>query len=128
MKTVLFLICMFFSLAAAAVQPQEMLADPVLEQRARSISRELRCPVCQGEDIDESNAPLASDLRRIVRQRLVAGDSDAEVLDFLKRRYGDFILMNPPLQENTLVLWLLPLGVLAAGIGAVFVFLRRARN
>jgi cytochrome c-type biogenesis protein CcmH len=128
MRIITVFLCLFlFSAAAIAVQPQEMLSDPVLEQRARDISRELRCPVCQGEDIDESNAALAADLRKLVRQRLTAGDSNEEVLQFLKNRYGDFILMNPPLQQSTLVLWLLPFAVLAAGGIAVFIFLKRSK-
>lgn len=115
-----------FSSVALAVQPQEMLADPVLEQRARVISQELRCPVCQGEDIDESNAPLAADLRKLVRQRLTAGDSDAEVLTFLRARYGDYILLKPPFQPATWVLWLLPFAVVAAGGASIVIFLKKS--
>jgi cytochrome c-type biogenesis protein CcmH len=109
---------------ALAVQPDEILRDPALEARAREISKELRCLVCQNQSIDDSNAPLARDLRVIVRERLVAGDGDREVLDFVTRRYGDFVLLRPPFKASTLVLWLGPAAILlVGGIGAL-VFLR----
>jgi cytochrome c-type biogenesis protein CcmH len=119
-----------FALAAseaAAVQPDEVLADPALEARARAISRELRCVVCQSESIDDSNAPLARDLRVLVRERIKAGDSDAEVADFLVERYGDFVLLKPRVQGNTLALWLTPVaaGVLGAGAAVYFLWGRR---
>ncbi|HET6390809.1 cytochrome c-type biogenesis protein [Hyphomicrobium sp.] len=101
---------------AVAVQPGEMLADPALEQRARTISAELRCLVCQNESIDDSDAPLAADLRRLVRERLLAKDSDEQVLDYIVARYGKFVLLKPPLETSTLLLWLTPLLVLIAGI------------
>jgi cytochrome c-type biogenesis protein CcmH len=101
--------------ATWAVQPDEQLADPALEQRAREISAGLRCLVCQNQSIDDSDAPLARDLRILVRQRLEAGDSDAEVSDYLVARYGDFILLKPPFAARTLILWLTPLIALAAG-------------
>jgi cytochrome c-type biogenesis protein CcmH len=104
----------FVSLAAA-VQPDEQLADPALEARAREISAGLRCLVCQNQSIDDSDAPLARDLRILVRQRLEAGDSDAMVKDFLVARYGDFVLLKPPFSTSTLLLWLTPLLVLGAG-------------
>jgi cytochrome c-type biogenesis protein CcmH len=110
--------------AAAAVQPDEQLADPALETRAREISAGLRCLVCQNQSIDDSDAPLARDLRILVRQRLEAGDSDAAVRDFLVARYGDFILLKPPFSPGTLLLWLTPL--LALGAGAA-VAIRRFR-
>src|SRR3954465_14965648 len=91
-----------------AVTPDELLKDPVLESRARALSGELRCMVCQNQSIDDSDAPLAKDLRLLVRERLVAGDSDAQVKDFLVERYGDFILLKPPLEWRTLVLWTAP--------------------
>ncbi len=100
---------------AAAVQPDELLADPALEARAREISAELRCLVCQNQSIDDSAAPLARDLRILVRQRLEAGDSDEDVHDYLVARYGDFILLKPPFAARTLLLWATPLIVLAAG-------------
>ncbi len=88
-----------------AVQPSEMLADPVLEQRARSLSVGLRCPVCQNESIDESNAPISRDLRVLLRERLVAGDTDAEVVDYLVSRFGEFILLEPDRRGANLILW-----------------------
>jgi cytochrome c-type biogenesis protein CcmH len=100
---------------AAAVQPDEQLADPALEQRARRISAELRCLVCQNQSIDDSDAPLARDLRILVRQRLTAGDTDEDVREYLVARYGDFILLKPPFETETLLLWLTPVLVLVAG-------------
>jgi cytochrome c-type biogenesis protein CcmH len=99
---------------AAAVEPDEMLADPALEARARSISQELRCLVCQNQSIDDSNAALAKDLRLLVRERLRAGDSDQAVLAFVEARYGEFVLLRPKLNAHTLLLWLAPLLLLAA--------------
>src|SRR5689334_25305690 len=94
--------------AALAVTPDEMLKDPALEARARNLSEELRCMVCQNQSIDDSEAPLAHDLRVLVRQRLEAGDSDRQVLDYLVARYGDFVLLRPPFKPETLLLWGLP--------------------
>jgi len=99
---------------AAAVEPDEMLADPALEARARVISQELRCLVCQNQSIDDSNAALAKDLRLIVRERLRSGDSDEAVLAFVEARYGEFVLLRPKLNAHTLLLWLAPLLLLAA--------------
>jgi cytochrome c-type biogenesis protein CcmH len=114
----------FVSLAAA-VQPDEQLADPALEARAREISAGLRCLVCQNQSIDDSDAPLARDLRILVRQRLQAGDSDATVKDFLVARYGDFVLLKPPFSTSTLLLWLTPVLVLVAGMAMA---MRRFRS
>jgi len=97
------------------VQPDELLADPNLESRAREISAGLRCLVCQNQSIDDSDAPLARDLRLLVRERLTVGDSDDEVRDYLVARYGDFILLKPPFDISTLILWLAPLLVLSIG-------------
>jgi cytochrome c-type biogenesis protein CcmH len=113
--------------AAWAVEPNEMLANPVLEARARAISKELRCMVCQNESIDDSQAPLAHDLRMLVRERLKAGDSDAQVMKFLVSRYGEFVLLKPPLSWHTVALWGTPPGVLLIGIVMVFVVIRRRR-
>lgn len=113
--------------AAVAVQPDEIMKDPVLEGRARALSKELRCMVCQNESIDDSNAPLAKDLRLLVRERLRAGDSDRQVLDFLVARYGDFVLLKPPFKRDTWLLWLTPPLVLAIG-GAALVLLARRRR
>ena len=104
------------SAAALAVEPDEILPDAALEARARSISAGLRCLVCQNQSIDDSNAPLARDLRLLVRERLKAGDSDAQVMRFVEDRYGEFVLLNPPLSWRTLLLWLAPLVALLAAI------------
>jgi cytochrome c-type biogenesis protein CcmH len=112
----------------AAVQPDEMLRNPALEARARTLSQQLRCMVCQNESIDESDAPLAHDLRVLVRERLQAGDSDAQVLDFLVARYGEFVLLKPRLSWRTAVLWGLPPGLLLAGIALLAVAATRRRG
>ena len=111
--------------AAYAVQPDEIMADPVKEARARELSRELRCMVCQNQSIDDSEAPLARDLRLMVRERLAAGDSDAQVIDFLVARYGEFVLLKPRLEPHTLLLWLLPPLALAGGGIALWMHSRR---
>lgn len=108
-----------------AVQPDEILPDAGLEQRARHLSRELRCMVCQNQSIDDSDAPLARDLRLLVRERLKAGDSDQQVLNFLTARYGDFVLLNPPLNWRTALLWALPTGFLVFGGLVLFMTVRR---
>jgi len=123
MVTVLFTLAM--SGASLAVQPDEVLKDPALEARARDLSRELRCMVCQNQSIDDSEAPLARDLRLLVRERLTKGDSDRQVLDFLVARYGEFVLLKPRLELQTLLLWGLPPAVLIVGIVALFVQIRR---
>jgi cytochrome c-type biogenesis protein CcmH len=113
---------------ARAVTPDEQLADPKLEARARAISQELRCVVCQNQSIDDSAAPLAHDLRVILRERLAAGDTDRQATDYLVRRYGDFVLLRPPFQPDTWALWLGPLAVVLAGGAGVAVYMRgRAR-
>jgi cytochrome c-type biogenesis protein CcmH len=112
---------------ALAVQPDEILADPALEQRARNLSKELRCMVCQNQAIDDSDAPLARDLRILVRERLKAGDSDGKVLDFLTARYGEFVLLKPRFSERTAVLWIAPAAILLAGGIAIAFALRRKR-
>ena len=113
------------SLPALAVQPDEVLSNPALEGRARELSRELRCMVCQNESIDDSEAPLARDLRLLVRERLKAGDSDRQVINFLVARYGEFVLLRPRFEWQTLMLWLVTPGVLAVGGIALFVLARR---
>jgi cytochrome c-type biogenesis protein CcmH len=110
------------------VEPGEALADPALEARARDLSADLRCLVCQNQSIDDSHAPLAKDLRLLVRERLQAGDNDEQVQDFLVQRYGDFILLKPPFKTGTLLLWLAPLGVLLGGAATLFVIARRRRS
>ncbi len=115
---------LFAPLPARAVQPDEIMRDPALETRARDISSELRCLVCQNQSIDDSAAPLARDLRVVVRERLEAGDSDVAVRAYLVARYGDFVLLKPPLKPETLLLWGAPFAVLVLG-GAGLVFRRK---
>jgi len=113
---------------AFAVLPSEQLADPKLEARARAISAELRCVVCQNQTIDDSDAELAHDLRVLLRQRLKAGDTDRQAIGFIVNRYGDYVLLKPPFEAETLLLWLGPLlALLAGGAGVVF-YLRRRRD
>ncbi len=112
---------------AHAVNPDEMLADPALEHRARVISRDLRCLVCQNQSIDDSDAGLAKDLRVLVRERLKAGDSNEQVIDYVVARYGDFVLLKPPVKGSTLVLWIGPAVVALFGILALILFYRRRR-
>lgn len=112
---------------AAAVQPDEVLADPALETRAREISRGLRCLVCRNESIDESNAPLARDLRLLVRERLLAGDSDAAAVAYIVDRYGEYVLLRPTTGGANLLLWASGPLMLAAGAGVAFAYIRRRR-
>ncbi len=129
MRRIAFLIVLAALLAPAAhaVTPDEMLKDPALEARARRLSQELRCMVCQNQDIDDSNAALAHDLRVLVRDRLKAGDSDRQVLDFLVDRYGEFILLKPRFELHTLLLWGLPPLVLVAGAAGLIAAMRRRK-
>jgi len=113
---------------AFAVEPDEVLSNPVLEARARALSKVLRCVVCQNQDIDSSNAGVARDLRLIVRERLVAGDSDEEVLDYVVARYGDFVLFRPPLRPLTYALWFGPIVLLLLGGGITIAALLRRRT
>jgi cytochrome c-type biogenesis protein CcmH len=125
------LLAALLALAAApapAVQPDEMLPDRGLEMRARGLSRELRCMVCQNQSIDDSDAPLARDLRILVRERLRAGDSDGQVLEFLTARYGDFVLLKPRFAWHTAVLWVAPPALLGAGAIALLLVARRRRS
>jgi len=114
--------------SALAVEPGERLADPALEARARALSAELRCLVCQNQSIDDSSADLAHDLRVLIRQRITAGDTDAQVLQFMVRRYGDFILLRPPVESDTYLLWFGPFAVLALGAAGAAIYLRRSRR
>jgi cytochrome c-type biogenesis protein CcmH len=111
-----------------AVQPDEILKNPALESRARNLSRELRCMVCQNQSIDDSEAPLARDLRLLVRERLTKGDTDQQVLDFLVSRYGNFVLLRPPLEWHTMLLWGLPPAVLIAALVRLMIKARRQRS
>lgn len=129
-RFVLGLFCaLLISSPVAAVLPEEQLADPALEARARQISQELRCVVCQNQSIDDSDAPLAADLRAIVRERLTAGDTDEEVMAYIVARYGNFVLLKPPLDMQTILLWSAPLLVLIpGGLGLVLYLRRRGRS
>lgn len=129
LKPVLFVLCLLlwpgFSWAVAVDTP---LDDPALEARAREIHKELRCLVCQNQSIEDSNADLARDLRLLVRERLSAGDSDEEAIDYIVERYGDWVLLNPPVQSNTLLLWGAPLILLLLGAGGLVLWYRRHRQ
>lgn len=118
----------FFSIPALAVLPSEILKDPEMELRARDISKGLRCLVCQNQSIDDSDATLARDLRVLVRDRLVAGDTNDQVVEYVVSRYGDFVLLNPPFKTSTLVLWLGPFIFLFIGLIAAFVLFRKRKN
>ncbi|HZC97361.1 MAG TPA: cytochrome c-type biogenesis protein [Bradyrhizobium sp.] len=111
--------------AAYAVQPDEIMSDPAKESRARDLSRDLRCMVCQNQSIDDSEAPLARDIRLLVRERIAAGDSNAEVIDFLVARYGEFVLLKPRINPHTLLLWLVPPLALFGGGLALWIYGRR---
>lgn len=113
--------------AARAIAPSEMLDDPVLEQRARELGKELRCPKCQNQSLDDSEAGIAVDLRRLVRERLVAGDTNAEVKDYLVARYGTFVLLEPPVKQTTWILWFGPLAIVLVGAVVVWRIVRRGR-
>jgi cytochrome c-type biogenesis protein CcmH len=113
------------SLPAGAVQPDEVLADPALEARARALSKGLRCLVCRNESIDESNAALARDLRLLLRERLAAGDSDAEALAFIVDRYGEYVLLNPTARGANLILWIAGPAMLLAGGAVAALYIRR---
>lgn len=127
MRALILALCLFAS-PALAVNPDEILADPVLEARARAISLDLRCPVCQGETIDDSNAPISRDLRLAVRERLVAGDNDAQVIDYVVARYGEFVLFNPRASGSGWLLWLAgPAMLLGGAVLAYATTRKRAR-
>ncbi len=115
-------------LTAHAVNPDEILADPALEERARGLSAQLRCMVCQNQSIDDSNAELARDLRLLVRDRIVKGESDQQVIDYVVSRYGEFVLLKPRFSTRTLLLWSAPAVLAVAGIVAMLVFSRRRQR
>lgn len=122
------LLLLAFAPAALAIQPDEILDDPVLEERARELSKGLRCVVCQNESIDTSNAEIARTMRLKVRERLVEGDSDAEVMDYMVSRYGDYVLMRPPVRPSTYALWFGPAVILLLGALGVALYLGRRRR
>ncbi len=128
-RVLLALVLLLGSLSLAnAIGPDEILDDPVLEARARALSKELRCPVCQNQSLDDSEADIAKDLRRLVRERLVAGDTDEEIKAYLVQRYGDYVLLEPPVKPVTWILWFGPLVILSIGGIAVWQVLRRGRR
>lgn len=114
--------------SAFAVEPDEILEDPSLEARAREISRELRCVTCQSQSIDDSNAPLAKDLRLVVRERVIAGDSNDEVIAYVTERYGDYVRLKPELRSDTMLLWLTPLLALGAALFAAVFYFRQLKQ
>jgi cytochrome c-type biogenesis protein CcmH len=123
---IVLLMAMFFVAPQSfAVLPEEILKDPALEARARVISQDLRCLVCQNQSIDDSNAPLAKDLRVIVRERLTAGATNEQVFDYVVSRYGNYVLLNPPLQSDTFLLWASPFIMLVVALSVALVYLRR---
>ena len=120
----LMFVCLILSAPVLAVQPDEILDDPVLEERAREIGRELRCITCQSQSIDDSDAPLAKDLRIIVRERLVEGDTNEDVIAFVTDRYGDYVRLRPAMRIDTMLLWAAPAIALLLGLAAAFFFFR----
>ena len=128
MRAALALVLVLFASDVQASPAPDTLSNPVQEARARALQKELRCLVCQGESLDESNASLAVDLRRLIRARIAAGDSNAQIESYLVSRYGDYILMNPPFEERTYALWLTPFGVLILGAAIAIWVVIRARK
>lgn len=128
MKRILLAVLLAAAVPVHAVLPSEQLADPVLEARAREISKELRCVVCQNQSIDDSDAPLAADLRVIVREQLRLGKTDEQAKEYLVTRYGSYVLLRPPFRYDTWLLWLGPFAVLLAGAGLVVAWLRARRG
>lgn len=124
MKWLTIILCLM-ALPLWAVEPNEMLDDPVLEERARTLSQGLRCPVCQNESIDESNATLSKDLRVLLRERLVAGDTDAQAVDYIVQRYGEFVLLRPDARGANLILWIAAPVMLVIALGIGWVAIRR---
>lgn len=130
MRSFFLVLALIMPMSAQAVEPDEILSDPILEARAREVSKQLRCVVCQNQDIDSSNASVARDLRLLVRERLVAGDTNEDAIAFIQARYGDYVLLKPPLKPETYALWFTPplLGLLALGIGGGILMGSRKRK
>jgi len=126
--TVALMLAALAPLSAQAVEPNEILRDPALEARAREVGKELRCVVCQNQSIDDSNAELAGDMRVLVRERISAGDSNQQVLDYMVDRYGDYVLLNPPFKASTLVLWIGPGAIAVLGLFWVVMMFRRRKG
>jgi len=125
MKRLFIALALVIAAPAAAVLPDEMLPDPAQESRARALSKDLRCVVCQNQSIDDSDAPLARDLRLLVREQIAAGKSDAQVRDYVVERYGNFVLLKPPVEGDTLLLWVGPFAVLLLGAAGLILWQRR---
>jgi cytochrome c-type biogenesis protein CcmH len=123
-----FLFCLAMAMPGLAVQPSEVLEDPVLEQRARNLSAGLRCMVCQNQSIDDSDAELARDLRVLVRERLVAGETDEQVIDYVVSRYGEFVLLKPRFNTRNALLWSTPAILLLLGAGALGIYASRRKS
>ena len=122
-------LALLWAVAAPALEPEERLADPAAEARARALSAQLRCLVCQNQSIDDSNAPLAADMRRLVRRQIAEGRDDDEIIAYLRSRYGDYVLLDPPFSRATAALWIAPFGLLSLGAaGFIVVRLRRGRG
>lgn len=124
MKYILLIVALFIATTSYAARPDEMLPNPALEARARAISKDLRCPVCQNQSIDDSDADLAHDLRVLVRQRIEKGDTDAQVKQYLVDRYGDYVLLDPPFKKATVPLWLGPIAFLLCALIAARSFMK----
>ena len=118
----------FLTTEALALEPGEILKDPALEARARSISKNLRCLVCQNQSIDDSDAPLAKDLRLLVRNQIVSGKTDEKIISDIVARYGDFVLLNPPINQKTIILWLSPILILLAGGMSLYIYFRKRKS
>tara|TARA_B100001123_G_C15299372_1_gene1020463 strand:- start:1551 stop:1964 length:414 start_codon:yes stop_codon:yes gene_type:complete len=125
---ILLIIFQFISFFSNAVEPEEFLQNPKNELRARSISKKIRCLVCQNQSIDDSTAPLAKDLRILIRKKIQQGKTDKEIYNFLTLRYGDFILLKPPLKISTLALWALPLAFFIIGIFGIFIYNKKSKK
>jgi cytochrome c-type biogenesis protein CcmH len=119
---------MLAGVALAALEPEEILKDPASEKRARIITKELRCVVCQNQSVDDSDAPLAKDIRMIVRERIMAGETDAEVRAYVVKRYGQYVLLRPPFGVDTALIWVGPFALLAIGLGVAAIYLRPVRS
>jgi len=122
------ILLMFLAMPGLALTPEERLADPALEDRARGLSAQLRCLVCQNQSIDDSDSPFAQDLRRLIRQEISSGQSDEDILVFLRQRYGDYVLLKPPVNSTTIALWVAPFALLGMGVlGIALVRMQRNR-
>lgn len=128
MKSFFLILSLLFAMPLYAVEPSEVLADPVMENRAREISKELRCLVCRNENIDESHADLAKDLRLLVRERLMQGDSNVQVIDYIVERYGEYVLLKPTLTGANKVLWIAGPAMLLLALGIGYAFVRRRQT